>query len=114
LSEPDTKVTPLDIVDTGKDFKVIAEMPGVSKQDLEVTITSDTINICGDTKTVTDEEGEGFIRRERSYSTICRNMRFPEEVNPEKAEASLKDGILEVRVSKMKPTTVKGRSIPIK
>jgi len=109
---PDTKETAVDIVDTGKEFKVIAEMPGVTKKDLEVSITPNDISICGETKTETEEEEEGYIRHERSYSTLCRNMRFPEEVNPEKAVATLNDGILEVKVAKVKAS--KGRVIPIK
>ncbi len=110
--EPDTKQTAIDIIDTGKEFKVIAEMPGVSKRDLEVSITDNNISICGETKTEIEKEDEGYIRRERSYSTLCRTMAFPQEVNPDKAEAKLKDGILEVRVAKKKPT--KGRNLQVK
>jgi len=68
--------------------------------------------ICGETKTEVKDDSEGYIRRERSYSTLCRTMTFPEEVNPDKAEATLKDGILEVKVAKKSPT--RGRNIPIK
>ena len=112
--EQDTKISPLDLVDTGDKYKIIAEVPGVLKNDLEVNITENSINICGETKTDTKEEDEGYVRHERSYSTICRNMRFPEEVNPNNAEATLKDGILEVQVSKKTPTKSKGRKIPVK
>jgi len=112
--ETDTKITPLDLVDTGKEYKIVAEVPGVSKKDLEVNITPTGISICGETALETKEEDKGYIRRERSYSTICRNMAFPEEVNPDKAEATLKDGILEVRVGKKTPTTSQGRKIPVK
>ena len=110
--EADTKITPLDLVDNGNEYKVIAEVPGVLKKDLEVNITTNGISICGETTTETKQKDEGYVRRERSYSTLCRNMSFPEEVNPDKAEATLKDGILEVKVSKKTPT--KGRSVPIK
>jgi len=112
--EADTKITPLDLVDSGDRYKVIAEVPGVLKNDLEVNITENTIDICGETKTDTKEKDEGYLRRERRYSTLCRNIKFPEEVNPNKAEATLKDGILEVEVFKKKPTLQKGRKIPIK
>lgn len=112
--EPDTKIAPLDLVDTGNKYKIIAEVPGVLKKNLDVNITENTISICGETKTETKEEDEGYVRRERSYSTLCRNMTFPEEVNPDKAEATLKDGILEIHVSKKTPTTGKGRKISVK
>ena len=110
--ETDTKITPLDLVDTGKEYKIVAEVPGVSKKDLEVNITPNGISICGETTTETKEEDKGYVRRERSYSTLCRNMAFPEEVNPDKADATLKDGILEVHIPKKKPT--QGRKIPIR
>ena len=110
--ETDIKPMAIDIIDTGKEFKVVAEMPGVSKQDLEVSLTDNNISICGETKTEVKNDSEGYIRRERSYLTLCRTMTFPEEVNLDKAEATLKDGILEVKVAKKSPT--KGRNIPIK
>jgi HSP20 family protein len=111
--EPDIKHTNVDLLDTGKEYKVIAEMPGVNKRDLEVSITPNDISICGETKTETKKEEEGYLRRERSYSTLCRTMAFPEEVNPEKAEATLKDGILEVKVTKRTPKSGR-RTIPVK
>ena len=110
--DTETKITPLDLVDTGKEFKVFAELPGVAKKDLEVNVTSNGISICGETKMETKKNDEGYIRRERSYSTICRNMAFPEEVDPSQAEATLKDGILEVVVPKKTPTH--GRTVPVK
>lgn len=112
--EPEVKLTAVDLVDTGKQYKVIAEMPGVSKKDLEVSITPNDIRICGEMKTETKKEEEGYVRQERSYSTLCRTMPFPEEVNPEKAEASLKEGILEIKVDKKSPTTGRGKTIPVK
>jgi len=111
--DTDTKISPLDLVDIGDKYKVIAEIPGVPKKDLDVNITSKKISICGETKTETNEEDIDYVRHERRYSTICRNMSFPEEVDPNKAEATLKDGILEIQVYKKSPQS-KGRKIPIK
>lgn len=109
---PEVKPATMDMINLGDTFKIIAELPGVQKKDLEVNITANKISICGEAKTDIEEEHEGYVRRERSYSTLCRNIVFPEEVNPDKAEAMLKDGILEILVWKKTPT--KGRNIPIK
>jgi HSP20 family protein len=109
----DTKFVPLDLLDNGKEYKVIAEIPGVSKENIEVNITKDSLSICGKTETYIKNENEGVIRRERSYSTLCRNLRFPEAVNPDKAVATLNNGILEINVPKIKSKS-KGRTIPIK
>ena len=112
--DSDKKITAIDMIDTGKEYKIKAEMPGVRKKDVEVNITPNNIRICGETESEIKQDDEGWIRRERSYSTICRTMIFPEEVNPDKADATLKDGILEILVKKKIPTTGKGRNIPVK
>jgi HSP20 family protein len=112
--DTDTKISAIDMVDTGNEYKIIAEMPGVNKNDIDVNITPNDISICGEMKTEIKDKDEGWVRRERSYSTICRTMVFPEEVNPNKADAKLKDGILEISVTKKIPTTNKGRNIPVK
>ena len=109
----DKKMSPLDLVDTGDSYKIIAEIPGVSKKDLDVNITPHGIQIRGEMKSESEQNDEGYIRHERKYSSICRNMAFPEEVNPNKAEASLKDGILEISVSKKSPEGT-GRRITVK
>jgi HSP20 family protein len=111
--QTDSKPTPVDLVDQGDHYKIVAEMPGIAKKDLDVTITPTTIKICGETKTEFDEENKGYIRRERRYSTLCRNMRFPEEVNPDKADATLTDGILQIKIPKKTPTK-QGKKITIK
>ena len=112
--DTDTKITAIDIKDTGKEYKITAEMTGVNKKDIEINVTPNNISICGETQTTIKEDEKDYIRRERSYSTICRTMPFPEEVNPNKADATLKDGILEISVEKKKSTAEKGRNIPVK
>jgi HSP20 family protein len=110
--EPNLKQTSIDMIDTGKEYKIVAEMPGVDKKDVEISVTGSSINICGNVKSETKEENKNYVRHERSYSTLCRTMSFPEEVNPDKAEAVLKDGLLEVNIPKKTPT--KGRNITVK
>jgi HSP20 family protein len=112
--EPDKKLTPLDLIDAGDKYKVVAEMPGISKKDVEVNITPNSISICGEKRYKTEKDDHGYIRHERSYSTLCRSMVFPEEVLPDEADATLSDGILEIFVSKKNPAKSKGRRIPIK
>ena len=60
------------------------------------------------------EQSEGFIRQERGYSRISRRLAFPEPVVAEKAEASLNNGVLEVKVPKKSPTTFTRRKIAVK
>ncbi len=111
---PDVREPSTDLVDAGKEYRVHAEIPGISKENLNITVATRGIEIEGEAKTDIEEEKEGFIRRERSYSKVHRSLPFPEEVIPEKAEATLKDGLLEVRIPKKTPTEVKKHKVEIK
>jgi len=93
-----------DLIDTGREYRVCAEVPGIPKDKVDVIITKDSIEISGKSEAEKVEEDRGFIIKERGYSEIFRKLSFPEEVIPENAEATLKNGILEVRIPKKKPT----------
>ncbi len=93
-----------DLVDEGSKYVVRAEVPGISKEKLDINVTSDAIEISGETSTEKKEKEANYLVRERSYSNIYKKLSFPEEVIPEKAEATVKDGVLEVSVAKKTPT----------
>lgn len=93
-----------DLVDEGKKFLVRAEVPGIPKDKLDVTVTKDGIEISGEAGGEKEEKDKSYVVRERSYSSIFKNIAFPEEVIPEKAECTLKDGLLEVSIPKKTPT----------
>jgi HSP20 family protein len=114
LAMPDVRHARYDLIDAGNEFRVRAEVPGITKEKLDVTVTGRGVEIVGEAKTDIQEEREGFVRRERGYSKIQRSLAFPEEVIPEKAEASLKDGLLEINVPKKIPTQVRKHRVEIK
>lgn len=107
------KLIPVDLRDIGKEYQIITELPGVNKKDIEIMITSRTISICGATETNIRNEAKGYIKKERGYSTLCRNLRFPEDVDPDDAEAILNDGILQINVRKKTPSE-KSTRLPVK
>jgi len=111
---PDVRHARYDLIDAGNEFRVRAEVPGITKEKLNVTVTSRSVEIVGEAGTDIHEENEGFVRRERGYSRIQRTLSFPEEVISEKAEATLKDGLLEIKLPKKNPTTVKKHEVEIK
>jgi len=92
----------VDLIDEGREFLVRAEMPGVSKEDVDLQVTPDEIEIRAESKR--DREEKGYYYRERSYSALQRSVSFPAEVLPDQAQATLKDGLLEVRIPKKEPT----------
>jgi HSP20 family protein len=90
----------VDLVDEGNRFVVHAELPGVAKDKIDVALTSDGIEISAETDVEKEDKGKNFVVRERVYSHVYKQLSFPEEVIPEKAESSFKDGLLEVCVPK--------------
>lgn len=97
----------VDIFEEGAEMVVKAEIPGIGKEDLNVAITEDTLTISGEKKHEEKIEKKDYHRIERSYGSFCRSFRLPDNVNGEKAKASFKDGVLEVRIPKSKETKQK-------
>jgi HSP20 family protein len=90
----------VDLVDEGNKFVVHAEMPGVSKDKIDVALTTDGIEISAETDVEKEDKEKNFVVRERVYSHIYKQLSFPEEVIPEKAESTFRDGLLEVSIPK--------------
>lgn len=106
----------VDLADNGKEYLVKAEIPGISKEDLKIEVTSDNLEISGETSVEEKEEDEetGYIRRERRYSRFHRALPLPENVLTEKVEAELKDGVLTVRLPKAAPPEKKTKKVSVK
>jgi HSP20 family protein len=90
----------VDLVDEGNRFVVHAELPGVAKDKIDVALTKDGIEISAETDVEKEDKGKNFVVRERLYSHVYKQLSFPEEVIPEKAESTYRDGLLEVCVPK--------------
>ncbi len=90
----------VDLVDDGNRFVVHAELPGVAKDKIDVALTKDGIEISAETDVEKEDKGKNFVVRERVYSHVYKQLSFPEEVIPEKAESTFRDGLLEVRIPK--------------
>ncbi len=103
----------VDLRDTGQEFVVTAEMPGVSKDDIEITVTPETLELRATATRERNEETEDFVFRERAYSELARTISLPAEVRPEAAEASLRDGVLEVRLPKKETTAPASKPVKV-
>jgi HSP20 family protein len=96
-------ITPsVDIFEDGPEMVVKAEIPGIDKKDLNVTITEDSLTISGEKKQEEKVEKKDYHRIERTHGSFNRSFRLPDNVNGEKAKATFKDGVLEVRIPKTK------------
>lgn len=90
----------VDIFEDGNNVVVKAEVPGMKKEDIEVNLTQDTITISGHKKEEEKVEKKDFYRLERSFGSFTRKLRLPSDILTDKAKASFKDGVLEVRIPK--------------
>lgn len=88
-----------DIYDTGKSFVLKAEVPGLTETDVNLTLTQDVLTLSGERKVETPE-GYSVHRRERLPMRFSRSFALPSKVDPEKVNATIKDGILAVTVDK--------------
>lgn len=113
-SVSDVKVPSCDLIDMGKEYKLRAEMPGIPKDKIDITVDKESVEISAEAKTESDEEKKGYVSKERAYTSLYRHMAFPEEVLPEKAEATYQDGILELTVPKKTPTEIIKHKVQLK
>jgi len=102
----------VDIFEEGDNVVVKAEIPGISKDDLNVSISENTLTLSGEKKQEEKVDKKNYHRVERSYGSFCRSFRLPANVNSNKVEASFKDGVLEIKMpkteeSKQKKITIK-------
>ena len=108
--------TPLvDTRDTGKEYVVTAEMPGVPKDAVEMEVEDDRLVLRAEHSEEKEERGEegSWMRRERRSTSFHRVVPFPEEVDVDRVRASMTDGVLNVRLPKVKPKESRGRKVKI-
>ena len=92
----------MDVSETDDAFLVKAEMPGIKKDDIDVTIEDGVLTISGETKEETEEKKEGkVIRQERRYGKYVRSMSVGNNVDGEHIKAHYGDGVLELTLPKV-------------
>jgi len=90
----------VDLVDRGKELVLRAEVPGVSKEDLKVTLRDGMLSIRGETRRETRADEGDYHRREISRGSFERAVALPADVAAEKIKASFRDGVLELVMPK--------------
>ena len=100
----------LDMYETDSDLVITAAVPGVSAEDVDVTVVGDVLTIRGEAKSETRSDNANYHRRERRYGTCGRSLTLPVAVQVDRAEARLKDGVLTLTLPKAdgaKPRVIK-------
>lgn len=105
-----------DIYETEKEVVAEIDMPGVDKNDIKVNVTEDVIEIKAEKKNELKQEDKkkGMFRLERSFAGFYRSFPLPNSVDPDKANAEYKDGVLKITVPKLKVEEKKKKLLEIK
>ena len=90
----------LDVHESGDEFCVTADLPGVSPEDIDLQVEGDLLTICGETKCEQERDDKGYHVMERSSGSFRRSLRLPFEPDPDQVKAECRNGVLTVHIPK--------------
>ena len=90
----------VDIREEDKRYLLIADIPGVKRDDVEITLEDGVLTVKGERASETGETREGFRRKERIHGTFMRQFTLPDTVNADNISAAVNDGVLEIEIPK--------------
>ncbi len=91
---------PVDIQETDDAYHLHAELPGLTKDDIQITLENNVLRLSGERKLEKDVKKENYHRIERTYGTFSRSFALPTQVSSDKVEAKFDNGVLSVVVPK--------------
>ncbi len=100
----------LDMYETADSVVIKSSVPGITPEDIDITITGNVLTIKGESKMEEKVEKANYIRQERRYGAFQRSVTLPESVVADKAEATYENGVLTLSIPKAeesKPRTIK-------
>ena len=100
---------PVDIAETETELTIRAELPGFSENDLEVRVAPVSLCITGKREEAAEQTGEKTVYSERRSNQIFRVLDLPSQIDPDRVNATLSDGILEIKLLKVEM----GKQIPV-
>jgi HSP20 family protein len=103
----------VDVYETDEEVVVKAQLPGVKKEDVDVSLQENAITIRAETRRKEEVDEEGYFRRELRYGTFARRLPLPAEVDEEQVSAKMEDGVLEVRAQKAAEIEDAGKKISV-
>lgn len=109
---PEMQAIKMDVAENDKDYTVRAEVPGVGKDDIHVTVDGNTVAISAEVKKTSEQkEGEKVLRSERYYGKVYRSFSLGQEVDEAGARAHFDNGVLELVLPKKAATAAKRLAI---
>jgi HSP20 family protein len=104
----------IDISEDKNNIHVVAEIPGVKKSDLKITLQDNILTIEGEKKKENEEKEKGYYRSERLFGIFKRRFTLPADVESDNVEAKFEDGTLYVNLHKHEQKLKNGKTIELK
>ncbi len=103
----------LDLYETAEDLRLSVEIPGVEEKDINLSVTNDSVTISAERSTIEESPEGQYHWRESSSGRFYRSIQLPVEVKPDKAKATLKNGVLKVTLPRAKASTAQSVKIDV-
>jgi len=97
----------MDVAESKDSITVTAELPGMTADDINISVQGNTLSITGEKKEEAQDHGEGYYGSERRFGIFRRDMVLPSDVDTDKVNAAYKDGVLTVKLSKTEQAKAK-------
>lgn len=104
----------VDVNEDNENIYVIAEVPGVDKNDIKINLVGDVLTITGEKKSEVIDEKKNYYRTERRYGSFTRSFTLPSEVVIDKISAEYKEGVLNITLPKTEEAKIVEKQIEIK
>lgn len=104
----------VDVAENDHEYRISAELPGMTDKDVEVTLANGTLVLKGEKRQEKEERAEGYYVSERHYGSFQRAFRLPDDVKADAIEAQLRDGVLTVMLPKSAKLRAEHRKVEIK
>lgn len=104
----------VDMYDNKEEIVVKAEVPGIDKENIKISVSDSTLTIRGEMKKEEETKEEDYYYSERSYGSFMRSLNLPAKVVENKIKAEIKDGILEIHLPKAQEAKPKEIKVDVK
>lgn len=104
ITMPKMSHTSCDVIDEGNQFRVKMDVPGIKKNEVNLNVTDNSIEVSAEHKEESEEKKKNYLRKERSHVSYYRSLPLSEKILSDKVSAKLADGVLDIVLPKSKPT----------
>lgn len=104
----------IDMSETATEITISAELPGMTEDDIEVSLSHNMLTVQGEKKAEKEEKQGNFYRTERSYGSFQRSIALPADIVSEQVEASFKQGVLTITLPKTAEAQAQVKRIPVR